>query len=144
MTDSNEDWLDKNRRKPQFSDDIKGGRLGRSMSDFMSVFTAKEAELKEKYGAKFDKESVRFVLNVAEAAVVAEWLESLKPEILELQRKTDCRASVVPDQPYYGAIGGGVTYSFIPTGLGDIITVKEHTTGKELNISEALDWHFFG
>lgn len=109
-----------------------------NLTNFMSVFTAKETELREKYGPTFDKEAVRFTLSAAEAAVVAEWLESLKPEILAIQGQTG------QAEPYYGAIGGGVTYSFVATSLGDIITVKESITGKELNVSEALDWHFFG
>jgi hypothetical protein len=102
----------------------------------------KELELKRKYGAAFKKEATRFVLNRAEQAVVDEWVESLRPEIMAAQGKQF--DTISPDTPYYGAVGGGLTYSFTPTGLGDIIVVKESITGKELNVSEALDWYFYG
>lgn len=94
-----------------------------------------------KHGPNYETFSRTFSLNIAEAAVIKEWVESLKPEIMEIQKgKVDTMFS---DGPYYGAMDGGLTYSFIPTGLGPIIMVKESITGKELNVSAALDWFFF-
>ena len=104
----------------------------------------KEDELTRLYGQDFDKPGRRFGLNRAEEAVIAEWLEELKPEILSIQRGQGIADPFVAGEPYYGAIGGGLHYTFIPTGLGDIVIVKETTTGKELNVTEALDWYFYG
>ena len=115
---------------------------GKALGTFMQKHEAKERELKQKYGAQFQKEALRFTLNRAEAAVVDDWVESLKPEIMAIQGKT--YADISPNEPYYGAVGGGVTYSFIPTGLGNIIIAKETITGKELNVSDALEWFFYG
>jgi len=112
----------------------------KNLKTFMQKHDAKEKELTEKYGAQFAKPAMTFTLNRAEQAVVDEWVKSLEPEILAIQGPHPLGI----DEPYYGAIGGGITYSFIPTGLGHIITVKETITGKELNVSDALDWFFFG
>jgi hypothetical protein len=41
--------------------------------------------------------------------------------------------------PYYGAIGGSVTYCFTPTSLGIVLKVR-HTNGAELNVSDYDEW----
>ncbi len=41
---------------------------------------------------------------------------------------------------YYGAIGGGVTYMFTPTGLGVVLEVKESKTGETLNVTDYDNW----
>lgn len=103
------------------------------------VETAKTLEAA--YGLNYEAPALRFSINVAEAAVISKWLNELKPRILEKQGKPPLDTN---GEPYYGAIGGGVTYSFTPTGLGDILVVTEAITGEKLNVTEALDWHFFG
>jgi hypothetical protein len=42
--------------------------------------------------------------------------------------------------PYYGAIGGGLTFTFTPTGLGLGCSVTEAITGRTLNLSDYEDW----
>ena len=111
---------------------------------FLKKHQAKASEFRTKYGPDFDQQVVAFGINTAEQVVINEWLESLKPEIMATQKKTKSSDPLGQDEPYYGAIGGGVTYSFAPTGLGSILTVTETTTGKTLNVTAALDWYFFG
>jgi hypothetical protein len=41
--------------------------------------------------------------------------------------------------PYYGAIGGSMTYSFTPTNIGTVVKV-EHATGAVLDISDYEHW----
>jgi len=41
---------------------------------------------------------------------------------------------------YYGAIGGEITYSFTPNGLGCAIEVKHGTTGNVLDLTDVSDW----
>lgn len=109
---------------------------------FMQRFQKEREDLIARYGDNFEQPAgISFGLNVAEAQCVTDWLESLKPEIMAAQRAHD---PLSQDEPYYGATGGGVTYSFIPTGLGTVLVVKEAITGKELNVSDALHWHFYG
>lgn len=40
------------------------------------------------------------------------------------------------DMPYYGAIGGSLSYIFIPTSLGVIIKVRHSVTKEELDVTE--------
>lgn len=42
--------------------------------------------------------------------------------------------------PYGGAIGGSLTYSFTPTGLGVITVVTCNHTHKELDITNYDNW----
>lgn len=39
----------------------------------------------------------------------------------------------------YGTIGGGYTFCFTPTGLGDIVKVKRDD-GHELDLTESENW----
>lgn len=121
---------------------------GFSLGNFAAQMQRQHQELADKYGANFEKPSTRFGLNIAEAACIAEWVESLRPEIIAIQKagskNTGIDDSITGGEPYYGATGGGISYTFIPTSLGTIITVKEAITGKELNVSDALGWYFYG
>lgn len=42
--------------------------------------------------------------------------------------------------PYYGAIGGGLTYHFTPTTVGLVLKVTEASTGKELDLTDCESW----
>lgn len=42
--------------------------------------------------------------------------------------------------PYYGAIGGGLTFKFTPAGLGMGCSVTEAITGRTLNLTDYEDW----
>ena len=105
-----------------------------------------QAFLKE-FGEVYDKPFQGFGLNVAEAAAVKKWYDGLKPEIIATQKK-NTKDSHIQDmigaEPYYGAIGGGLSYAFTPTGLGNICVVTEAITGKSLNVAEATNWFFYG
>ena len=105
--------------------------------------------LEELYGKNFQSRSpLSFPLNNAELLCIARWQKALAPEIVAIQRpeldKLGISEIVDGAAPYYGAAGGGLTYSFTPTGLGNIITVTETVTGKTLNVSDALEWFFYG
>jgi hypothetical protein len=112
------------------------------LQNIAAKMAAQHADLVAKYGENFDAPAEQFGLNVAEACVINEWIESLRPEIMALQGKT--YSEISPDEPYYGATGGGLSYRFTPTSLGTIIVVKEAITGKELNVTDALGWYFYG
>ena len=118
-----------------------------NLSNFAAQMSAQRNALIEKYGPDFDKPDSSFYLNVAEARCIAEWVESLRPEILAIQnagRDGIFDDVMMPGEPYYGATGGGLSYTFTPTSLGTILVVKEAITGKELNVSDALSWYFYG
>ena len=121
---------------------------GFSLGNFAAQMKAQHEALVAKYGQNFEKPSTKFGLNIAEAKCIDDWVESLRPEILAIQnagsKRTGIDDSITGGEPYYGATGGGLSYTFIPTSLGTIITVKETITGKELNVSDALGWYFYG
>lgn len=124
------------------------------MNDFLANFAKKYREQHDKlvaeFGPDFEEEVTHagFGLNAAEVGTINKWYESLKPEILAIQRKGSKASGISDildgDEPYYGATGGGVSYTFTPTSLGTILVVKEAITGKELNVSDALGWYFYG
>jgi hypothetical protein len=59
---------------------------------------------------------------------------SLKREGVPMMRLADGYSTV--EVPYTGAIGGNVVYSFTPTSLGVILTVKETLSGLELDLTD--------
>ena len=66
------------------------------------------------------------------------WLEEIKPEILEKQKRFSNTAP--RDTPYYGACGGGLTYSFTPGGLGVTVIVIEYHTQKTIDLTDYESW----
>lgn len=78
------------------------------------------------------KEKVKiFSLNENQMLKLDVWLEDQNKKAAELQKK---------GAPYYGAIGGAVTYSFIPTSLGIIATVKHAVTKEEIDLTDYNSW----
>jgi hypothetical protein len=81
---------------------------------------------------------MRFEVTLEEHQVIATWWESIqKKAISENKDRAD---PCFPDSVYYGAMGGGLSYSFTPTSLGTILVVKEAVSGEELNVTDALGW----
>ena len=40
----------------------------------------------------------------------------------------------------FGTIGGGISISFMGTGLGNLVSCKCHTCGKSVNITDCSNW----
>lgn len=89
-----------------------------------------KAALVEKYGADFAEPARTIQINKAEETIINEWLDSLEADIRKLVKDEFAIHSPI--------------YSFTATGLGYVLVVKESITGKELNVTQALDWFFFG
>lgn len=79
-----------------------------------------------------------FGLTPEQSKKLNEWLEELTPEILEKQKQFS--KTTPTNKPYYGAIGGGLTYSFTPTGLGVVVEVTEYHTKKTINLTDYESW----
>ncbi len=60
-----------------------------------------------------------------------DWIEQQDKIVAEKQGK---------DTPYYGCIGGGITYSFTPTSLGVVYKVKHAITNAELDLTDYDNW----
>lgn len=42
--------------------------------------------------------------------------------------------------PYGGAVGGNLTYSFTPTSIGVVVTVKDAFTNETIDLTDYEDW----
>jgi len=89
---------------------------------------------------------MKFEVTEEEQAKIDKWLdEVVYPPIIEEQLKDpDKCAQLFADEngkikyPYFGAIGGDLTYKFTPTGLGTILVVQ--SCGQELNLTDYASW----
>ncbi len=88
---------------------------------------------------------MKFEVTKEEQSKIKEWLKNeVEPEILEKQ-KVEYRDNLFimsilnRGQIYEGAIGGGLTYCFSNTSIGQIFYV-EHWSGKELNLTNYDMW----
>lgn len=82
-----------------------------------------------------------FTLDKEQLVKLSEWVKILDKKVIEQQR-----LSMTPEEftlktgdgkvPYYGAIGGGLTYSFTPTSLGLITKIEHSYTGEVLDVTD--------
>ena len=84
-----------------------------------------------------------FTVTPEENVKILNWLYNvvypqLKREGVSMMTIADGYSTV--EVPYTGAIGGNVIYSFTPTSLGVIFTVKETLSGLELNLTDYDSW----
>lgn len=88
---------------------------------------------------------MNFSLTQDQVNTANEWAKLLDKDVIEIQRKEMSPhdfATLTSNgkYAYYGAIGGGLTYCFTPTGLGVITTAVHGYTKKELNLTDYSDW----
>lgn len=73
---------------------------------------------------------------------LTEWIKEQNETVFEKQKELDGPVGDAARRfgnAYYGAIGGAVTYSFTPTGLGTVVKVAHSETGEELDLTD-YDW----
>lgn len=88
---------------------------------------------------------MQFQITDEQVRKISAWQQEVSAKVIEQQRK-----SMSPEDfsmltmdgkyPYYGASGGGLTFSFTPTSLGCVVKVTEALTGEELDITDYEDW----
>ncbi len=81
---------------------------------------------------------LNFYISGDEQQKISDWLISIDKQIkaAEIDRRKNLKLKTNNIEPYYGAIGGGLTYMFTPTGLGTIKTVVEAHTGEKLDLTD--------
>jgi len=79
---------------------------------------------------------MKFEVTEKQQEKLRRWLEEIKPDVMKLSKPDPFGEN----EPYYGAIGGGLTYEFTPTGIGDILIVRETYTQKTLNLTDYDSW----
>jgi hypothetical protein len=83
-----------------------------------------------------------FTLNDKQQAQLAPWARRQDAFVLEKQKQSkepfiqNMLASNGYEYPYYGAIGGVLTYCFTPTSIGVELIVKHAGTGAEINLTD--------
>ena len=90
---------------------------------------------------------MRFELTVDQLAKLVAW-ESEQDRIACEQQKATVGAVLDPliadslerGIPYYGAIGGSLTYMFTPTSLGVVTKVMHGYTSNVLDLSDYENW----
>lgn len=89
---------------------------------------------------------MKFEITEEEQAKIDKWLEEVVyPPIIEAQLKDPRHAAMLfaddngkIKYPYFGAIGGDLTYKFTPTSLGTVLVVE--SCGQELNLTDYGSW----
>jgi hypothetical protein len=78
--------------------------------------------------------------------VSAEDHKRISDWVAELRVKHSAKFQTAREGPFkncftdYGAIGGGLTYSFTPNNIGLVFTVTEALTGEVLDLSDYDSW----
>ena len=78
-----------------------------------------------------------FIISKNQQAQIDTWKQEQNAKVAKQQEGTDVARVGGPN---YGAIGGGFTYMFTPTGLGMVIKVVNNITKEELDLTDYKDW----
>lgn len=94
---------------------------------------------------EYETDAIRFTISKVDRKRIKEWYLSLIPEIMsklkEILKEQYNELTKEGKTPYYGTIcGPRLIYSFGETGIGEIITVRETITGRELDLSDYDNW----
>lgn len=86
-----------------------------------------------------------FTLDEQQVAKVEAWRKEQDNVVLERQRAEgadDAFIAAVHEggSPYYGAIGGELTFSFSPNSIGEVAKVKHSGTEAELDLTDYDSW----
>lgn len=75
----------------------------------------------------------KFDISEEESERIRAWQQEIDAKVMKQQKGTDME---FPGGAYYGANGGGYTYSFTPTSLGTVVKVINDLTGDVLDITD--------
>jgi len=86
---------------------------------------------------------MKFEISPNQHQKIQEWQKAIDLRVIEEQRHTLDNWAVLTsngEYPYYGAIGGSLTYSFTPTALGVVIKVTHGYTNETLDVTDYENW----
>lgn len=89
----------------------------------------------------YDK--VSFELTEEQVSKLNEWLAEVEKRASKIQAEraeSKGRQPATQKSPYYGAIGGGVSFTFSNNALGTVCKVTEVITGETLDLTNYEDW----
>jgi hypothetical protein len=86
---------------------------------------------------------MKFEISHKQALKIQKWEKAIALQVVEQQKSTLKNwedLTMNGKYPYYGAIGGGLTYSFTPTALGTIVKVTHNYTNETLDVTDYAEW----
>lgn len=95
--------------------------------------------------SQLKQQGLTFNLSPDDLAKIDLWKKEIDKKIIASQKETMSASDfeLLTDNGnyvYYGAIGGGLTYSFSINSLGTVVTVKEAVTGEVLDLTDYENW----
>lgn len=86
---------------------------------------------------------MKFELTLDQLTKILEWQKQIDQKVLEEQKQTLPNwheLTMDGEYPYYGPIGGDLTYCFSPTSLGVVVKIKHNFTGEILDLTDYDRW----
>lgn len=86
---------------------------------------------------------MRFELTKEEVKKLREWAAEQDKVIIERNKRSKdrfARQLALDNMPYYGAIGGELTYEFTPTSIGVVVKVTHAGTKEVLDLTDYENW----
>jgi hypothetical protein len=116
-------------------------------SFFLNRFKAMQARMLAKQAAGDYEPAMTFVIDKGQQRQINEWLpNTVYPAAIEKQKADLAEAGREPEdhhemcwemgQPYTGAVGGGLTYEFTPTSIGEVVIAKFDYVDMKLDITD--------
>jgi hypothetical protein len=84
-----------------------------------------------------------FELTADQILQIKKWKDTIdRRVVIEQQQTLDNWEELTSNgkYPYYGAIGGELTYCFCPNSIGETVTVIHNYTNEKLDITDYSTW----
>jgi hypothetical protein len=86
---------------------------------------------------------MKFSISDEQLKKITEWEKKQDEIVIEKQKNSHSvieKESAESGLPYYGAIGGSLTYSFTSTSLGQVLKVTHNYTKETIDVTEYDMW----
>lgn len=81
-----------------------------------------------------------FSLTPEQDAQIKVWIKEQDAKVMALQASDPNIPDDLKRYAHYGTIGGGYTYSFTGTSLGEIVKVRNAVTKEEIDVTDYDNW----
>lgn len=88
---------------------------------------------------------MKFEITPEQFAKIAKWKKEIDAKVIAKQKESMAEQEFAVltangQYPYYGAIGGSLTYSFSTTSLGEIVKVVHEYTQEQMDVTNYDEW----
>lgn len=81
-----------------------------------------------------------FTLTPKQDTKIKAWIKRQDAKVKKLQADDPKIPDDLKKYAHYGTIGGGFTYSFTGTSLGEIVKVRNSVTKEEIDVTDYDSW----